>query len=381
MVGSGTELSTRAVAAGAGREAGSVAPGGRLLSLDVFRGLTIASMMLVNNSGSHAYAPLHHAAWNGWTFTDTVFPFFLWIAGMAMTFSFAKRMESGADRGRLVLHTLRRALFIFALGLFLNGFPSYHLATLRIPGVLQRIAVCYFLAAIVFLYCSRRAQVGVTVACLLGYWALMTLVPVPGHGAGVLEREGNLEQYIDSLFLSGHMYPATKIYDPEGILSTIPAVATTLFGILTGRLLRSAPTALEKLAWMFFSGNILLFLGVFWDKVFPINKNLWTSSFSVFMAGLALVTFACCYWLIDIKGWKQWCRPFAIYGSNAIAVYVLAGVVSRLLGMLGWRAPLYDAAVNVFGGPNGALVYAMGHVLLLYMVAWALYQKRWFLRV
>jgi len=338
-------------------------------------------MMLVNNSGSHAYAPLHHAAWNGWTFTDTVFPFFLWIAGMAMTFSFAKRMESGADRGRLVLHTLRRALFIFALGLFLNGFPSYHLASLRIPGVLQRIAVCYFLAAIVFLYCSRRAQVGVTVACLLGYWALMTLVPVPGHGAGVLEREGNLEQYIDSLFLSGHMYPATKIYDPEGILSTIPAVATTLFGILTGRLLRSAPTALEKLAWMFFSGNVLLFLGVFWDKVFPINKNLWTSSFSVFMAGLALVTFACCYWLIDIKGWKQWCRPFAIYGSNAIAVYVLAGVVSRLLGMLGWRAPLYDAAVNVFGGPNGALVYAMGHVLLLYMVAWALYQKRWFLRV
>ncbi len=132
---------------------------------------------------------------------------------------------------------------------------------------------------------------------------------------------------------------------------------------------------------MFFSGNILLFLGLFWDKVFPINKNLWTSSFSVFMAGLALVTFACCYWLIDIKGWKQWCRPFAIYGSNAIAVYVLAGVVSRLLGMLGWRAPLYDAAVNVFGGPNGALVYAMGHVLLLYMVAWALYQKRWFLRV
>ncbi|MCC6341768.1 MAG: DUF5009 domain-containing protein [Bryobacterales bacterium] len=352
-----------------------------MLSLDVFRGLTIASMMLVNNSGSGSYAPLHHAAWNGWTFTDTVFPFFLWIAGMAMTFSFAKRVESGADRGKLALHTLRRALFIFALGLFLNGFPSYHFATLRIPGVLQRIAVCYLVAAMVFLYCSRRAQVMVTVACLLGYWALMTLVPVPGHGAGVLEREGNLEQYIDSLFLSGHMYGATKIYDPEGILSTIPAVATTMAGILTGHLLRSTLPALEKLAWMFFSGNILIFLGVLWDKAFPINKNLWTSSFAVLMAGLALVTFACCYWLIDIKGWKQWCRPLAIYGSNAIAVYVVAGMVSRLFSISGWRTPLHEGAVNLFGGPNGSLVYAMGHVLLLYLLAWALYQKRWFLKV
>ena len=338
-------------------------------------------MMLVNNSGSQAYAPLHHAAWNGWTFTDTAFPFFLWIAGMAMTFSFAKRVEAGADKGKLVLHTLRRALFIFALGLFLNGFPNYHLASLRIPGVLQRIAVCYFLAAVVFLYCSRRMQVVVAAALSPGVLGSDDACAGSGIWAGVLERQGNLEQYIDSLFLSGHMYSATKIYDPEGLLSTIPAVATTLFGILTGHLLRGALPALEKLAWMFFSGNLLLFLGLFWDKVFPINKNLWTSSYSVFMAGLALVVFACCYWLIDIKGWKQWCRPFAIYGSNAIAVYVMAGLVSRLLGILGWRTPLYEAAVSAFGGANGSLVYAMGHVLLLYVVAWGLYQKRWFLRI
>lgn len=339
-------------------------------------------MMLVNNGyGPGTYAPLLHASWNGWTFTDTVFPFFLWICGVAMTFSFAKRVESGADRGKLVLHTLRRAGLIFLLGLLLNGFPRYNLETLRIPGVLQRIAVCYLIAGVIFLYTSKRTQAWITAACLFGYWAAMMLIPVPGFGPGHLEKEGNLQQYIDQLFLTGHMYSGSKIYDPEGILSTIPAVATTLFGVLTGHLLRTGLPTLEKAAWMFFAGNILTFAGLFWGESFPINKNIWTSSYATLMAGLALSTFACCYWLIDIKGWKNWARPLAIYGSNAIAVYVMAGLLARLMGMAGVRKPLFDFFAAFANPANASLLYAMTHVLVLYLFAYVLYRKGWFLRV
>jgi predicted acyltransferase len=383
MAGSGSELSTGAVAAVAGGEEAKLIPGARLLSLDVFRGLTIASMMLVNNAGNwtHVYAPLRHAEWHGWTFTDTVFPFFLWIAGVAMTFSFSKRVDAGVNRRYLTFHALRRGSVIFALGIFLNGFPYFELATLRIPGVLQRIGICYFLAAVVFLYASVRLQAAITAVLLFVYWALMTLVPVPGYGAGVLEKMGNLAQYLDSLFLSGHMWSATKVWDPEGIVSTIPAISTTLFGVLTGHLLRSALTATEKTVWMLFSGNLLLFAGLVWDKLLPINKNLWTSSYAVFMAGMALVVFGVCYWIIDVHGHRGWCRPLAIYGMNAIAVYVLAGLISRLIGIWGWRQPVYEI-LQPFASPiNASLVYALGYVMLLYGVAWLLHRNRWFLRV
>lgn len=340
-------------------------------------------MMLVNNAGNwtHVYAPLRHAEWHGWTFTDTVFPFFLWIAGVAMTFSFSKRVDAGVNRRYLTFHALRRGSVIFALGIFLNGFPYFELATLRIPGVLQRIGICYFLAAVVFLYASVRLQAAITAVLLFVYWALMTLVPVPGYGAGVLEKMGNLAQYLDSLFLSGHMWSATKVWDPEGIVSTIPAISTTLFGVLTGHLLRSALTATEKTVWMLFSGNLLLFAGLVWDKLLPINKNLWTSSYAVFMAGMALVVFGVCYWIIDVHGHRGWCRPLAIYGMNAIAVYVLAGLISRLIGIWGWRQPVYEI-LQPFASPiNASLVYALGYVMLLYGVAWLLHRNRWFLRV
>lgn len=340
-------------------------------------------MMLVNNAGGfdQVYGPLKHAAWHGWTFTDTVFPFFLWIAGVSMTFSFAKRVEAGADRTRLLWHALRRGLIIFVLGLFLNGFPFFNLATLRIPGVLQRIGVCYFCAALVFLYCSRRMQAWVTAACLLVYWALMTLAPVPGVASGVLEKGQNFAAYIDSLVLSGHMWSATKTWDPEGILSTIPAISTTLFGVLTGHLLRSSLSALEKAAWMFSSGSILLFLGAWWDKVFPINKNIWTSSYTVFMAGMALVVFGCCYFFLDVKGWKKHTHWLAIYGSNAIAVYVIAGVVARMLGLLKLRTPVYEGFAAVVSPINASLLYGLSHVLLLYLLAWFLYRRGWFLKI
>jgi len=366
---------------------------GRLVSLDVFRGATIASMMMVNNAGNWqaVYAPLEHAEWHGWTFTDTIFPSFLWIVGVAMTLSFAKRVERGDDRMKLFLHAARRAAIIFALGLLLNFMGKFSIATLRIPGVLQRIAVCYLIAAAIYLWTQLRGQLIWTIAPLVVYWALMMLVPVPGIGAGSLEKNANLAAYIDSLFLSGHMWSSTKTWDPEGILSTLPAISTVMFGILAGRILRSNWSPSEKTVWLFFSGNGLIFLGGLMDLAFPINKNLWTSSFSVFMAGISSSALAFCYWLVDVKGWRRWAQPFAIYGMNAIAVYVLAGVFATLLGrpwltgaggkglsMKGW---VYQNVFAVLGSPrNASLMYALSFVLLLYLVAWVMYRRKWFVR-
>jgi predicted acyltransferase len=280
----------------------------RLMSLDVFRGITIASMMLVNNAGdwNHVYGPLLHADWHGWTFTDTVFPFFLWIVGVAMTLSFAKRMERGDDRGKLALHTLRRAAMIFGIGLLLNGFPFYLLDRIRIPGVLQRIAICYLIAGLIFLYTKWRGQVYWTVGLLAVYWMLMTLVPVPGVGPGHLhDPENNLSSWLDRVLLSGHMYSGTKTWDPEGTISTLPAIATTLFGILTGHLLRIRKTPAEKAVWMFAAGNLLIFAGLVLSLWMPVNKKIWTTPYAVLMAGLAGVVFALCYWFVDVQGWRS----------------------------------------------------------------------------
>ncbi len=363
------------------------------MSLDVFRGATIAAMILVNDPGTWTavYPPLRHAAWNGWTFTDLVFPFFLWIVGVAMTLSFAKRVERGDDRSKLFLHTLRRAGIIFALGLFLNGLPYFHLATWRIPGVLQRIAICYLIAAAIFLVTSWRGQAAWTIALLAVYWMLMTLVPVPGYGPGVLEKQGNLAQYIDNLFLRGHMWRETLTWDPEGVISTIPAIATTLFGILTGHLLRSARSAAEKTAWMFFAGNSLLFAGIVMNIWLPINKNLWTSSYSVFMAGMALNVFAFCCWLVDVKGYRAWAKPFAIYGMNAITVYVAAGALADLLDVIrvpgpGQPIPLQDFLYQHLFAPlarpqNASLLWALSFVAVIYLLAYGMYRRKWFLKV
>ena len=313
----------------------------RLLSLDIFRGATIAAMMLVNNAGnsSAVYPPLRHSAWHGWTFTDTIFPFFLWIAGVSMTFSFAKRLERKDSRARLLTHTLQRAATIFLLGLFLNLFPLFQFSTVRIPGVLQRIAVCYLIAGVIFLYTSLRGQIVWAASLLLIYCALMKLAPVPGFGAGILEKEGNFAQYVDQLVLSGHMWASSKTWDPEGIVSTLPAIATILFGILTGHLLRSRLMPESKTAWLMVMGNCLIGAGLIWAWWLPINKPLWTSSYSLLMAGMAANVFGCCYWLIDIQGYRRWSQPLAIYGMNAITVYVLAGLLSKLsvIHQSGWR--------------------------------------------
>jgi len=390
-----------AVEAQGAKSAGDVtlAPGrspasARLVSLDVFRGATIASMMLVNNPGSWSavYPPLLHAEWHGWTFTDVIFPFFLWIVGLAMTLSFARRVERGDDKTRLLLHVLRRSAIIFALGLFLAGFPYYHFSTLRIPGVLQRIAVCYLVASVIFLTTRVRGQVAWTLGLLASYWLLMKLVPVPGYGAGVLEKVGNFAQWVDSMVLSGHMWASSRVWDPEGIVSTIPAIATTLFGILTGHILRLRRSEEEKTAWIFLCGSGLMWVGSVMSWWLPINKSIWTSSYSVFMAGLAATVFAACYWLVDVRGYKRWVQPFVAYGMNAITVFVLSGLVGRTLGLIevtgadGSTVPLGDWIFNTIFAPlaalkNASLLYAVTHVILLWGVAAWLYRRRLFLKV
>ncbi len=375
----------------------------RLVSLDAFRGATIAGMMLVNNPGtwSTIYPQLRHAAWNGWTFTDWIFPFFLWIVGVAMTFSFAKRKEQGADRKRLLLHVFKRSVLIFAFGLFLAAFPfgllwghHFSLETLRIPGVLQRIAVCYLVASVIFLYTNLRGQAIWTAVLLVVYWLLTMLVSVPGYGAGVLEPTGSLAWFIDSNLLRGHTWTGAPApgFDPEGILSTLPAIASTLFGILTGHLLRSGLTKEEKTSWMFVAGTGMLLLGAILDMWLPINKNLWTASYSIFMAGWALVCLGVFYWVIDVKGYRRWATPLVIYGMNAIAAFVLAGLIGKSLYLIHWSdaagntVTLKDYIYTGFFLPlaspiNASLLFAIAFMLLIFVITWLMWKKRIFLKV
>ena len=376
--------------------------GERLLSLDAFRGATIAAMLLVNNPGSWSdiYPPLEHAPWHGWTPTDMIFPFFLWIVGVAMTLSFARRVEQGADRGQLFRHVVVRAAIIFGLGLFLAAFPfgllpahHFSLAGLRIPGVLQRIALCYLAAAAIFLRTGWRGQAAWTVGLLVGYWAMLKLVPVPGYGAGVLTPTGNLAWWIDSHLLAGHTWSGAPApgFDPEGLLSTLPATATTLLGVLAGQMMRRwSGGALS--ARLFVGGVVLWALGFLTHIVIPINKNLWTSSYAVFMAGWAMAVLAGFHWLIDVRGWRRWATPLNIYGMNALAMFVLAGLVGRLLVCIEWtdadgqgvtlKAYVYEGAFAPLASPvNASLLYAMAFVLCFFAIAWVLWRKKWFMKV
>jgi|SRR6185437_9124659 len=281
----------------------------RLMSLDAFRGATMASMVLVNNGyGPSTFSSFRHAEWNGWTFADLVFPFFLWIVGVSMTFSFARRIEENADRYMLLLHTLQRATLLFGLGLLLNGFPDYNWEMIRIPGVLQRIAVCYLIGAVIFMYTSWRGQICWIIGLFVVYSMMMTLIPVPGYGAGVLTPTENFVQYIDNLLLSGHL-SRSEPTDSLGVVSTLPAIANVLCGVLCGQLLRREGLAAhEKTIWMFVAAVALMLLAWFLDHWMPINKKLWTPPYALLTSGLAFLGFACCYWFIDVlkkKGWAN----------------------------------------------------------------------------
>ncbi|HXW54670.1 MAG TPA: heparan-alpha-glucosaminide N-acetyltransferase domain-containing protein [Candidatus Cybelea sp.] len=394
-----TETAVRATAVKAPESV--AAPAERLQSLDIFRGLTIAGMILVNNNGdsSAAYWPLEHSAWNGWTPTDLVFPFFLFIVGVSMVYSFRARLSRGESRHAILLHALRRAIILFAIGvLVINSFPGgYNLSHIRIYGVLQRIAICYLVAAVFVLWSSVRVEIVAVAACLIGYWILMRHVWVPGFGIPgrdipLLDPDRNLVAWLDRKLLMGHLYEGTR--DPEGLLSTIPAVGTALLGVLTGEWLRSNRSTRSKAWGMVIFGLIGLAAGKFWNIWFPINKKLWTSSFVLFTAGFALVLLALCYWLCDVrKSRGRWGLPALVFGMNAIAAYVLSEVLASTLGSVHFRSSGADNSLraiiyrHVFTSPgaapsaNASLAYSISFVLVCWLVMWWFYRRKIFLKI
>ncbi len=370
-------------------------PSGRLLSLDFFRGTTILAMILVNNPGSWAYVypPLLHAKWHGWTFTDLIFPFFLFIVGVAIVYAFSKRLSSGTPKIDLYKKIIRRTLILFALGLFLSGFPYFDFSTIRIMGVLQRIAICYFVASIIYLHTDWKGQLGWAIGLMLAYWAMMEWIPVPGIGPGSYEKGANFAAYIDSMFLEGHMWSVSKTWDPEGIISTIPAISTILFGVLTGHWMRSDKNPIEKTLGLFIAGNFMMFVGSVWSWVLPINKNIWTSSYTVMMAGLALICLGFSYYFIDVrKGSKKWLQPSLVYGMNAITVFVLSGIFAKILYLItltqadgsqitlkGW---IYqNLFVSWLGDVNGSLGFAITFIVIMYLLMLILYKKKIFIKI
>jgi predicted acyltransferase len=356
----------------------------RLVSLDAFRGLTIAFMVLVNTpgDGEHVYAPLRHAKWHGWTPTDAVFPSFMWIAGLAMTLSFGRRLASGAMRSDLMRQTFRRSLTLYALGLLIYAYPAFDLPTLRLMGVLQRIAICTCAAAAIWLTTGVRGRIAWLFALLAVYWALMAFVPVPGYGAGRLDMEGNFAHYVDRIVLGRHNYESTGTWDPEGIVSTLPAIATVLLGTLAGDVMVASRSMGHRLRSLLAIGVVLIAAGLICDVWLPINKKLWTSSFAVFMAGIDFALFAAFAWAVDVRGWQRPVRPFVILGMNAIAVYMVSELLDTQLRVMRLRDAIYHRVFAPLASPiNASLMYALAYTLLMFVVAWVLYRRQWFLKV
>ena len=378
----------------------------RLVSLDAFRGFAIAGMVLVNNPGDwgHLYSQLAHAKWNGWTFTDWIFPFFLFICGVSMTFSLGRRADAGEARPQLLRQLFKRAALIFLIGFALNLIPNFNFATVRVPGVLQRIALCTMLAAPIVVYFNWRQQCA-WIAALLGFYSvLMLLVPVPDAegriAAGVLEPGRDFGAYVDRLLLNGHLWVQSKTWDPEGLVSTLPALATQLFGVLTGRWLLSAFSKAEKTVWMMLAGLACLWVGAILDVTFmPINKSLWTVSYAIFMAGWALLVFSAFYWLIDgnespdlRERSQHLLLPFTIYGMNALFIFAFSGLVAKMLGFLKFaqdsggtmslQGMLYARLQALPIAPvNASLLFAILFNVSMFCVAWLMWKKKWFVKI
>lgn len=356
----------------------------RLVSLDAFRGLTIAAMILVNNPGSWSsiYWPLDHAHWHGWTPTDLIFPFFLFMVGMGITFSSRASFPEAAWRSAKLI----------GLGVFMAAYPYFALSTVRWPGVLQRIGLCYLAAWLISRVLDARGLAITTGLLLVGYWALMTQVPLPGGGLPNLEPGSSLAAAVDRLFLDGHMWKQTKTWDPEGLVSTIPAIATTLLGVLAGLWLRSGEWQSMITIGLLLSGATLAALGVVWGESFPINKSLWTSSYVLLSGGLAAAAFGLCYTLADVFHWRRWTGPWVVYGRNAIFVFVASGLLAKTLALIkletapgvsrslaSWlHQTLFLAWLPAY---PASLAFALANVFGWYLVLLAMDRRGWYLKV
>ncbi len=375
----------------------------RLTSLDTLRGLTVAAMILVTDPGTyaHVYPQLLHADWAGATLTDMIFPTFLVTVGLALTLSFAARLARGASRQHLLLHVLRRSALILLIGLVLNAFPTFHLSTLRIPGVLQRIALCYLAAALLYLALPESLRrrvlllVATIIALLAAYWIALTQVPVPGFGPGHLDTLRSLPAFLDrQVFTPAHMWPwgltpgVGVTFDPEGILSTIPALATLLFGVLAGELLRNPRlTPTRKALLLFAIGASLIGLGFAPTATMPLIKKIWTPTFALLSAGFALTTFAALYAFIDIAGLRRWTTPALIFGTNAILAFALSGILTTTFNLI----PIGSQNLHAWANQRlfatwlppcpASLAYALTVVLINLAMLTPLFRRRIFLRV
>ena len=374
---------------------------GRLQSLDAFRGFTIAAMLLVNNPGDwgHLYGPLAHAEWHGWTFTDWVFPFFVFISGMAMTMSLGRRAALGDDKLKLTLTTVRRGAVIVLIGLALNFIPAFDFDTLRWPGVLQRLGLCTMVAAPLAVYLGWRGQAAVGLGLLVFYSALMLWLPVTGAD-GVL-RTGSLlpgqdtASALDRALMDGHLWAKSKVWDPEGLLTTLPAVASQIAGLLAGHWLATRRSAAEATVGFFLAGLVLLWVGQVLDAWnMPINKNLWTPAFVAATAGWACLLFGASFWLLDAapdEALRQRARhlaqPLVVFGMNALALFVLSGLVAKLLytvnvGEQSLKAALYaPLAASGLAPVNASLLFALLFVAVSYGLGLFLFKRQWFIKV
>ena len=372
----------------------------RIYSIDVFRGITVAAMILVNNPGSweHVYPPLLHAHWNGCTPTDLIFPFFLFIVGVSIHIAYEPRRDQGLTKEAL-RKILKRALIIFLLGIALtwytipvsNMFNAERLASMRIPGVLQRISLVFLVSAILYLTTNWLQQIRIAIAILLGYYVIMNFVPVPDTGHASLEPSDNLGAWLDRLIFGRHLWASSKTGDPEGVLSTLPAVATGILGMLTGKLFTTKAEAHQKLVWLFFTGAMLIFAGLAWGLAFPINKALWTSSYVLYAAGIAMQMLAVLHWLIDVQGFRSWSQPFVYYGTNAIFVFVASGFLAKTMGRIrfttgegreqsvwGW---LFENGYGWMEPTFASFAFALTLVLVFLVILRAMYNRKIFIKV
>lgn len=384
-------------------------PAQRLLSLDVLRGITIAFMIMVNNNGgSGSWRFMNHAEWNGLTPTDLVFPTFVFVVGASIVFAFHARLKRGATRAQLAVHTVQRAVILFLLGMVVNNFPFFHWQYMRFYGVLQRIAICYLVVGLFFLWDRRvGTKVAALVFCLVGYWVLLRWVPVPGAGMPgrdipFMDKGLNLTSWLDRLLMPHHLYlewggpDPHNLRDPEGLLSDLPAFGTALLGVLTGLWLRGQRAAKSTALGLAGGALTCLALGYWWSLSFPLNKNLWTSSFVLVAAGWSLTVLTLSYWAMDVWNWgrgrsKGLVYPWLVLGSNAITAYMFSEIVPGLLDRIrftdggrptnlpGWLAEHVFVHMPTPGW--AAFTFSLFTLAYCFVPVWIMYRKKIFLKV
>jgi len=362
----------------------------RLKSIDVFRGATIAAMILVNGqfSPEDSYRQLAHAAWNGWTFADTIYPCFLFIVGVSLTLSTASRVARGEDRNRLLGHAVRRSLLIFGCGVVIDYLrvPSHEFPFvgfqdhLQLTGALQKIAVCYLVAFHIYLWSGLRGVIVGIIGLNLLYLGLLYFYPVPVCGPGSLVVSCNFPGYIDEIMLDGFRWNSAA-FDPDGVGAILPAITSVLFGVLAAQLLRSESYPRQRLLWLLGGGIVLIAVGELLSTWVPINKQLWTTSFAVFMAGLAATGLACSIWVVDGRPLRRWLRPLEIMGLNAVAAYLISRLVANVPRVHLMGKSLYtDVLAHVASPPNASLLFAMSVLAAVYLAVWLMDRRGWYLK-